>query len=196
MTLEERRVVELKYVSPQIGTMSEADLSKWSKALLLKIHVVTGWTIPASDELLNILTDQFQKYLFEKYQELNTDEIEFAFRKRGTTIEDWGKAMNLNLVDKVLIPYLNDRFAVSEVEEKLKNEKPAQRVFTQEELDNSAREDAERQYQHFLSGGELIGVGMNKEILLKDGLIGEDEGVIDFFKRMAEKLKANIYIRE
>lgn len=99
--------------------MSEPELKAWSKALLLKIHVITGWTIPA-DELLNVLLDQFEKKLIEDYPNLNADEIEFAFRSKGTVIEDWGKTMNLNLLDKVLKPYLEERFYVSMDEEKTK----------------------------------------------------------------------------
>ena len=194
MSPQEKRIVDLKYKSLQIGNMVEGDLMIWGKSLLLKIHVITGWTIPASDEMLNVLIDQFTKYLFERYPELNPDEIEYAFRKSGTVIEDWGKNLNLNLVDKVLVPYLNERYKVSEMEEKLKHGNPEQKIFSQEELDNSAREDAERQYQSFLKGRELLGLGINKCILEKDGLLKEDEGVLDFFKRMAESGYSNIYV--
>jgi len=195
LTPQELKVVELKYQSKQIGNMDESELSMWGKALLMKIHVITGWTIPNSPELLNILIDQFNKYLSEKYFALNTDEMEYAFRQHGTIIEDWGKAMNLNLLDKVLIPYINQRLLVSEVEEKLKNVPPPQKIFTQDELDDSQREDAELQYQRFLKGMDLKGVEICKAILLKDNLIKEDESVIGFFKRRVEKGSSNIYIK-
>lgn len=104
--------------------MSEADVNKWAKALLIKIHVITGWVIPESAEFLNILIDQFQKKLVEDYPELNPDEIEYAFRSKGTVVEDWGKAMNLNLLDKVLIPYRNERFLLSRMEEQVKPPPP------------------------------------------------------------------------
>lgn len=77
-------------------------------------------------------------------------------------------------------------------------EKPAeaeQKIFTQDQLDDSAREDAERQYQWFLGGSELKGLGHNKAILEKDGLLNEGENVIEFFKRKAESGSTNIYIR-
>lgn len=176
--------------------MNESELSKWGKALLLKIHVITGWTIPKSPELLNILIDQVQKYLFEKYPELNPDEIEYAFRSSGTTLEDWGKEMNLNLLDKVLIKYINDRFDLSDNEMKLKETPVEQKIFSQEELDNSAREDAERQYQLFLKKIEPKGLGINKAILVKDGLMKDNEDVIDFFKKKASLFFSNIYKKE
>lgn len=167
----------------------------YGKALLSKIHVITGWTIPNSPELVNILVDQFVKNLIEKYPQLNPDEIEYAFRQKGTTIEDWGKAMNLNLLDSVLIPYVNERFRISEDERRIKEgtKDVVQKIFTQEELDDSAREDAERQYQCFLKGYELKGLSINKAILEKDSLLKEGESVIDFFKRRVSKLATNIY---
>jgi hypothetical protein len=174
--------------------MDESELSVWGKALLLKIHVITGWTIPSSPELLNVLIDQYVKYLVEKYNQLNVDEIEYAFRQYGTTIEDWGKAINLNLIDKVLIPYSHNRFLLSGVEEKIKEPK-VQKIFTQDELDNSAREDAERQYQCFLRGIDLKALEFNKSILVKDGLMEESGTVIDFFKSRISKGFSNIYLR-
>lgn len=74
-------------------------------------------------------------------------------------------------------------------------EKPPQKIFTQAEIEDGAREDAERQYQLFLKGHELRGLQMNKEILEKDGLLKEGEGVIDFFTRSVQNLKPNIYTR-
>lgn len=70
---------------------------------------------------------------------------------------------------------------------------PPQKIFSQEELDNSAREDVERQYQMFIRGLELRGVAINKPILEQDGLLKEGEDVISFFKRRAENGFQNIY---
>jgi hypothetical protein len=74
-------------------------------------------------------------------------------------------------------------------------EPPVQKIFTQDELDDSAREDAERQYQLFLKGIEPIHTDINRPILKKDNLIHEGESVRDFFKRMAGKERLNIYTR-
>lgn len=188
----------MKYRSKPIGQMTEDEISKWGKGLLVKIHVITGWTIPNSPELLNILTDQFQKTLIEKYGALNPDEIEYAFRHHGTSVEDWGKALNLNLVDTVLVPYVSKRFAISEDERNLNRYKdtPPQKIFTQEELDNFSREDCEREYQKFLRRLPLIDINTNRDILLKDGLLKDGESVIDFFTRRAEKGIANIYVKK
>lgn len=91
-----------------------------SQALLLKIHVVTGWVIPAKD-LMIVLLDQFNKKIKESYDVVNPDEIEYAFRTHGTTVKDWGKQMNLALIDEVMIPYLQQRSEISRLEEQIKS---------------------------------------------------------------------------
>jgi len=96
--------------------MDESERSKWAKALIAKIHVITGWTIP-EDELLTILIDQFIKKIMEGYRNVNPDEFEFAFRSNGGGVKDWGKNMNLSLIDEVMAPYLSTRYDLSLQEE-------------------------------------------------------------------------------
>lgn len=99
--------------------MSPAERTVWAKAAIIKIHVITGWVVPAN-ELLTVLIDQFEKALVEKYPAINPDEIEYAFRTYGTTVKDWGKQMNLSLIDEVLVPYIARRAEVSNLEEHAK----------------------------------------------------------------------------
>jgi hypothetical protein len=96
-------------------TKDERELSAYQ--LLLKINVIVGWTIPAKDELMDILTDQFTKKLAESYADVNAEEIEYAFRNRGLEVKDWGKALNLTLIDEVMLPYLQVRSDLSKMEE-------------------------------------------------------------------------------
>jgi hypothetical protein len=147
---DEQQVVALKYKSKPISEMSEAEVYDWTEVLLLKIHVITGWTIPASDALMNILTDQFSKILTEKYNRLNPDEIEFAFRQEGTSMKDWGKAFNLSLVDSVLTPYLNTRFCISEMERQLHYYQRRPEFSLERDIDY--RRQIEEDYQSFLGG--------------------------------------------
>lgn len=119
--------------------MGQQNLFAYAKATLLKIHVITGWTIP-KDDLLIILIDQFIKKLIEGYPNVNPEEIEYAFRNYGTTVKDWGKSMNLSLIDEVMIPYLEQRFELSRVEEQ-----KAPQIEYKPDL-----EQIEREYQEFL----------------------------------------------
>lgn len=112
---EEQRIIQVKYQSAQFGKMEWADLETWASVLLVKINTITGWVIP--DESLEILVDQFRKKLAESYANCNPDEIEYAFRNYGTAVKDWGKQMNLSLIDEVMIPYLERRLELSRIEE-------------------------------------------------------------------------------
>jgi len=102
--------------------MKLEDRTDWAIGLLAKIHVITGWIVP-ENELMNILVDQFEKKLYESYPTVNPDEVEFAFRTEGTKVKDWGKSMNLSLIDEVMYPYLSKRFELSKLEEQVKTKK-------------------------------------------------------------------------
>lgn len=77
-----------------------------------------------------------------------------------------------------------------------KVEPPEQRIFTQDELDDAARETVQSQYRLFLKRVPLTYPEANLEILVKDKLIEPGETVIGFFTRMVAKGKENIYIKE
>lgn len=114
----ENKVLELKYTGKQFDVMNENERWFAAQTLLLKIHAIKGWTIPAS-EMMDILIDQFQHKLKEGYKNVTVAEMEYAFRN-STDIKDWGKALNLSLIDEVMLPYLENRFDLSQQEEKLK----------------------------------------------------------------------------
>lgn len=173
--------------------MNQTELSAWGKSLLLKIHVITGWTIPDSDILI-VLIDQFQKKLVESYPNMNVDEIEYAFRQSGTMVKDWGKAMNLSLIDEVLIPYLGERKRLSHELEERSTTPPAMKILTDEELNNIHREDVENFYQRLRKGWVPERVpDYFKEILVKDGLVNQNDSVEVFFGLRLGKGMENIY---
>jgi hypothetical protein len=190
--------------------MTKEDLFTWCKALLLKIHVITGWVVPEK-EMLTILLDQFQKKLVENYPDLNPEEIEFAFRSKGTTIEDWGKAMNLNLLDKVLVPYLDNRYKISETERQLNYYKRRPEFNLDNDID--WRRMIEEDYQFFLSG-KILNTFPHKyfEILVEDKFFekdiyaqfinadtkeqeAKDEAVLLLFRIARAKNYKNLYVR-
>ena len=96
--------------------MNSSEFSIWSKVLLSKTSVVKGWALPEGNNLI-ILMDQFKKHLQEKYSELTVEEFEFAFRS-DETVKDWGRPVNLSLIDQVMVIYLSKRFKASEHEQK------------------------------------------------------------------------------
>lgn len=187
-------MIELKYKAPQIGKLNNVE--SWGKALMVKVHIITGWALPEKD-MMHIFIDQFTKKLLEEYSQLNVEEIEYAFRSMGTTVKDWGKSMNLSLIDEVLKPYVMQRFDASQIEERAK-QKPVQRIYTEEELDNIHRSDVEAFYQRCLNGikppDELP--KYYRDILVKDELLHQDSDDLHaFFAYMIERGHENIYIK-
>lgn len=108
-------MVERKYAAPCFAKMSGEQLELAADNILMKLHVITGWQMPQNELFQDELARQLSLKLKESYPTVNIVEIEFAFRN-NTTVKDWGKNMNLALIDEVMIPYLNDRSEASESE--------------------------------------------------------------------------------
>lgn len=113
---DEVKIIENKYKSDRFSVISETELLRISAILLLKIHVITGWELPKS-ELMDLLIDQFSKKLVESYPDVNQDEVEYAFRNKPVGVKEWGKFMNLSLLDDVMLPFLANRRRISNLEE-------------------------------------------------------------------------------
>jgi hypothetical protein len=113
---QEREMLNLKYAGKPFGKMGQDELRLHAKSLILKINIIAGWVIPDDETYYRILSQQFEKKLTESFPTVNPEEFEFAFRN-DTTVQDWGKAMNLSLIDEVMIPYLSKRRELSQIEE-------------------------------------------------------------------------------
>ncbi len=190
-------ILHMKYAAKRIGQMDDSEINLWAKSLLLKIHVITGWTIP-ENELLIILVDQFKKKLSESYHDMNPEEIEYAFRQYGTAVKDWGKAMNLSLMDQVLPQYLAERKRIShEIEERAKPVVPP-RILSDDELLNIQRGDIEAYYQRLRRGWiPTMPIPHYFTLVLQgDKLLGENETVAQFFTMRLNSGSQAIYILE
>lgn len=119
MLKPEAAVVERKYAAKRFGDMEPVERNLSAIKMLMTISVITGWTIPNPGPMLDTLAEQFEKKLNESYANINIEEFEYAFRNKGLDIKDWGKALNLSLIDEVIKPYLHDRADISLQEEKL-----------------------------------------------------------------------------
>lgn len=118
VTLEERRVLEVKYSMPRVSALSATDLPLHAKAVLIRIHAITGWTIPEDELIYNTLVSEFQNYLTEQCSDMNIDEVSYAVRTYGLQVKDWGKSMNLSLIDQPISAYRAKRAELSALEER------------------------------------------------------------------------------
>lgn len=99
--------------------MSQDEIKISASKLILKINFITGWALREDQESQQFFKEEFELKLVESYPTVNLDEMIFAFRN-NTTVKDWGKYMNLALIDEVMIPYLQQRREVSKIEEQEK----------------------------------------------------------------------------
>ena len=100
--------------------MIDVERLKWAAGLLVRISRITGWVLPKEDDQIDIVVDLFQKKLILSYPTFNPDEVEYAFLTQGTTVKDWGKEMNIALIDEVMIPFSERRYEASKIEEQQK----------------------------------------------------------------------------
>lgn len=196
MTPDEVAIIEKKYASKRICEMNPAEVLAKVIAVITRIHVITGWTIPDDKEYIRILAEELKEKLTEDFSQMNFDEIIHAFRSIGTGIKDWGKSMNIALVDEVLKEYAFKRFELSQQEEKLKVA-PEQRIYTKIELTNIQRADIEAFYQRCLKGiiPPLELPDYFKEVLVEDGLMKENDDLHGFFSLKINNGVKNIYER-
>lgn len=119
LTTTEKTVIELKYLSKRFSALSDFELGVNIKNLLLKISAMTGWNIPEG-EILKSLVEQLTFKFRESYGDINPDEFLFAFRQFGSTVKEFGKKINISLIDEVIVQYKNYRFELSQMEERVK----------------------------------------------------------------------------
>lgn len=120
----EHQMIERKYSQPPVIKMNVEELKTAIQVMLHRICVVTGWVLPETKSSINILVDEFGLYLKETYPTINVNEVAAAFRQFGTTVKDWGRAVNLGLMEQVLAPYMAARLEASRMVEEKPKEMP------------------------------------------------------------------------
>lgn len=144
---EQKRILELKYSARPFGNLSDVEQQAHSLALLVKINVVTGWPTPESKEERNILSEQLKLYLIENWSLFNVEEIMYAMRSYATSMNNWGKNINLSLIGTALVAYENERSDISKLEE---SKKPQTNNLI--EMKGDWKGFCETYYQDYLSG--------------------------------------------
>lgn len=191
---EGNKIIEKKYQSPRLSQMTDVEIYQAAEILILKIHVITGWIVPVK-AIQDALIEQFYEKMKEDYSSLNIHEIEYAFRKM-VGIQDWGKEMNLELIDKVLGTYLAKRADVSLIEQAIKETPATQKIYSDEEILNQRRAEIELKYQAMKRGKVLEIPSYLETVLREDGLVKEEETVSDFLVRCLNNQVENIYKKD
>lgn len=138
-------ISKIKQTSLAFSKIPEHEQRVHIYKLLIKISVITGWSIP-EPEIFDIFIEQFKLKMDESYRFLNMDEIEYAFRTYK--VEDYGKNFNLHIFIEVISRYLADRKQVDEYQDIQKEQIMIHNHVeqTDEELWNEVIEYSQKDY--------------------------------------------------
>lgn len=130
-------IIKKKYSGPRINSVEPTELKKFAKAILFRIHTITGWKIPDDPIYLNTIVSEFQQYLTEQCSDLTTEEFVYAVRTFGLNVESWGNSINISLVNKPIQIYREKRAAVSDRERELleRSEMPQKTIEASKTVD-------------------------------------------------------------
>lgn len=184
----------VKAISSPLIAHSDADqISQVLRLVMVKIGLrAQNW--PGGEEKVVLLDHVVQNYGGNRVEEIRLAfEMAMAGKLDIETVNCF-ENFSCSYFSGIMNAY---RKWSSQAYKTLPTEQPKeQKIFTDEENEDSQREDVERQYQLFLRRYNLIGVELNKPILEKDGLIEKSETVIDFFTRKVVSGAVNIYVRK
>ncbi len=174
----ETTVIKLKYAQPPICAMAPEVGLTYVQGLVKRIHVITGWAIPELEEDRHILFSEMYNHLVETWPSFNAEEIAYSVRTYGPEIENWGKNINLVLLDKCIGKYYTHERQEASKREEQKKVPETHRIAPPFDW----RECAETNYQLFLANklklellpAEILGE-LEKSELVPPGL---DKGML------------------
>lgn len=121
-TEEETKVLAVKYSGQRIYQLNQIEFDAAIPAILLRINTITGWRVSTDADTVEVLQDEFKLYLNENQSDMTIDEILYAIRNYSLDIQDWGKSMNLSLINQPLSRYRARRAELSDLEERIKKQ--------------------------------------------------------------------------
>lgn len=152
---DEVTIYQKQYTAPAYRELEPVQQIMGIKALLIRLHIITGVHLPTDEALLNVLQSELGKALEEnpKYNSLNFEEIEHAFRMNaagnlGERVKHWNNTLNLEYFGQVVERYMEKR---EEVRHKVIYLELPKRVNTDAGI-LDWRQSAEICYQEFLTG--------------------------------------------
>lgn len=112
-------VAKVKYSGPRLASIPEIDYSITCKSILAQICATTGWDMPQNPFMSNAVVSAFEAYCKEYLSDMTGDEILYSFRRFGLNTKDWGKAINLQLINDPIQSYREVRREISDIEDSI-----------------------------------------------------------------------------
>jgi hypothetical protein len=116
---EEAEIAKVKYLVPCFKTLPEIELVGYVQGIVKRVKVITGWAIPELQEDRLILYSEMAIHFKEKWSTYNAEEVIYAIRNYSG--ENYGKDINLKLIDEAMDKYASIRAEISRKEEQEKN---------------------------------------------------------------------------
>lgn len=130
--------------------MRAVDLTREVMGILVRINAITGWKLPDNEDVLSALIREMTIYLTEKRGDLTSDEIAYSIRNYGLTVKDWGKNLNITLIDQCVCEYKEKRYDASIEEERAAIEQKHAKI----ELSPASKIDWSDYWQRLLEGAK------------------------------------------
>lgn len=202
MTQESKRLksgeehkLELAVQSKIIKTAAVDEIVQVLRLVMVKIGL-RAQNFPSAEETSVLLA-----HIIENFPGNRVEEIKLAFDmcisgKLDLDTADTKCYENFSCLYFTTVMSSYQRWASQAIVHIKPKEMPEQKIFTDKELEDSQREDAERQYQLFLKNIPPRSTEINKAILEKDNIINKAETVLELFKRKKDAGYKNIYIKQ
>lgn len=120
-------IIKAKYSGPRFSALAKLgdDAIKQAAGVsIFKICVITGWQMPESPHFQAALEAEYAKYCAEQLADMTPDEVGFAMRNYALNVKDWGKFVNLQLINEPIQAYRDARAEASKLEEQKRTVTP------------------------------------------------------------------------
>lgn len=114
-------MIAIKYAAKRFAQMDDDERMAFTVGTILRMSVITGWKLPDEIEMQNILYEQFSLHMRETWGSYNPEEVMYAVRHYGSEINDWGKSLNLKMIDQLMNKFAAARIEASKLEEQERN---------------------------------------------------------------------------
>ena len=118
MPEQEREVIKLKYAEKFFAALNPDELRAFAIAIIKRITIITGWITPETKDDRSLLYNELAAFLLQSWPRYNSEEVVYAIRRYGLTIKDWGRGVNLQLINEALLAYRDERQRASDLEER------------------------------------------------------------------------------
>lgn len=149
LSSQDQTILAVKYIQAPISRLDLLQAVGIIQGLIKRIKVIAGWNIPELKEDLEILYAELYQHFCENWPTVNAEEVAFAFRKYGSEVNNWGKDINLVLLDQIIGKYMAERREIGIIEERQSVQEDPSRLI--EPVIDWVKY-AEDCYQTFLSG--------------------------------------------